>query len=80
MNADIPVTGFFGPLTKSWVKKFQKAHQAEILQPWIDAGFDVSALRDGTGNVFKTTRRFINIMMCAELNLPMPPLTLEENN
>ncbi len=79
MGANLPVNGYFGPLTRMWVKKFQKAHMAEILQPWIDAGFDVAGLKDGTGYVYKTTKRFINIMMCAELNEPMPDLTPDTN-
>lgn len=76
MGANIPVTGVFGLMTKKWVKEFQKKYHAEILQPWMDAGYNVRALRDGTGYVFKTTRRHINLMKCNALNIPMPPLTL----
>ncbi len=74
MSANLPVSGLFGSMTKSWVKKFQKAHSAEIIQPWIDAGHDMSGLKDGSGVVYKTTKRAINIAKCATLNEPMPDL------
>lgn len=74
MGANLPVTGFFGNLTKTWVKKFQKAHRDEIIKPWIDAGYKGSII-DGTGYVYKTTKRAINIMKCEEADIPMPDLT-----
>jgi hypothetical protein len=77
MGANLPVTGLFGPLTKTWVKKFQKTHSADILEPWIAAGYDVGGLKDGTGYVYKTTKRFINLTKCKEAEIPMPALTLE---
>lgn len=76
MGAGLPITGVFGPLTHHWVKEFQKKYRVEILQPWIDAGYNVHALQNGTGYVFKTTRRHINMMKCRELGIPMPELTL----
>lgn len=76
MGANIPVTGYFGSLTKNWVKKFQKKYHAEIIQPWEDAGYPGSDLVEGTGYVFKTTKRWINIMKCESLkNEPMPELS-----
>lgn len=75
MGSTLPVSGFFGSLTKSWVKKFQKAHRAEIIQPWIDAGHNMNGLMDGSGIVYKTTKRAINIAKCATVNEPMPDLT-----
>jgi hypothetical protein len=75
MGTNIPVTGFFGSMTRSAVKKFQKRYYNEIIQPWIDAGFDSADLREGTGFVYKTTIRWINIMKCEALkNDPMPEL------
>jgi cysteine-rich repeat protein len=74
MNAGLPVTGFYGPLTKKAVKEFQKLHHAEIIQPWLDAGFDPKDLKEGTGVVYKTTKRFINITMCSTIQEPMPDL------
>lgn len=76
-GANLPVTGVFGPLTKAAVKAFQKAHHDEIIKPWIDAGYDAKSLKEGTGYVYKTTKRYINIVKCKEAEIPMPPLTLE---
>lgn len=74
LDAKLPVTGFFGNLTKNWVKKFQKKYHTEIIQPWLDAGYKGN-ISDGTGYVYKTTKRHINIMKCSELNIPFPDLT-----
>jgi peptidoglycan hydrolase-like protein with peptidoglycan-binding domain len=73
MDAHLPVTGFFGSLTKKWVKAFQKTHHAEIIKPWIDAGYKGN-IGDGTGYVYKTTKRAINMLKCAEAAIPMPDL------
>ena len=74
MNANLPVTGFFGSMTKTWVKSFQVLHYAETIQPWIDAGHDMSGTKDGSGVVYKTTRRAMNLMKCSSLDIPMPNL------
>lgn len=74
MNAGLPVTGFFGKLTHEWVKKFQVAHRAEIIEPWIVAGHSPRTLDQGTGYVFKTTKRAINMIKCSSLNIPMPEI------
>ena len=75
MNANLPATGFFGQMTKDWVKKFQVKYQDNILKPWKDAGFKGMDLDTGTGFVFKTTKRWINIMKCESLKgEPMPTL------
>ncbi len=76
MGATLPVSGFFGPLTKASVKKLQKANHDAIIKPWIDAGYDAKSIKEGTGYVFKTTKRFINMSKCKEANIPMPALTL----
>lgn len=76
MDANIPVTGFFGPMTHNWVKKFQKQFYGEIIRPWENAGFSGADLQEGTGFVYKTTKRWINIMKCEQLkDTPIPELT-----
>lgn len=66
MGANLPVTGHFGPLTKEWVKKFQELHKNEILLPW--------GLHEGTGHVYITTKRYINLLQCPEMDIPMPAI------
>lgn len=72
MGANIPTTGFYGPISQSWVKIFQEMFASEILAPWQAIGHG----GEGTAHVYKTTKRWINIMVCPELisELPMPPL------
>ena len=72
MNAGLPVTGFFGPLTFQAVKNFQTQYKEEILKPWVEAGLmtDMTA----TGYVYKTTLYAINKMLCPEATLEMPVL------
>jgi len=74
MGENIPVTGYFGGLTRDLVKKFQKKYHAEILKPWVDAGWKGKDLENGTGYVFKTTKRWVNLMKCQSLDLPIPDL------
>ena len=75
MNANLPLSGYFGTMTKNWVKKFQKKYEGEILKPWKDAGY-TGDISEGTGHVYKTTKRFINQLRCADAVLiPMPNLS-----
>ncbi len=77
MSANLPVTGYFGPLTHSWVKRFQVKYAEEIIKPWKDAGYKGKDIENGTGYVYKTTKRHINLMKCSSLDIPMPDLTKE---
>jgi hypothetical protein len=68
-----PVTGFYGTTTFEMVKKFQAHQEAATLKPWQNAGLPT----DGpTGYVYKTTKRWINILKCPQLieNSPIPNL------
>jgi hypothetical protein len=70
---NIPITGFYGTTTFDWVKKFQAHQEAGTLKPWEVAGLST----DGpTGYVYKTTKRWINILKCPEMvaTLPIPNL------
>lgn len=69
MQARLPVTGFFGPLTFAAVEKFQLAYVPDILDPWaIDS--------HPTGYVYLTTRKKINELYCN--NTRTFPLTPEQ--
>jgi hypothetical protein len=59
-------TGFFGSQTQAAVNAFQSKYFGEVLKPWGLAG--------STGYVYKTTTRWINMIECPELTLPMPEL------
>lgn len=72
MGTNMPVTGFFGSMTLDAVKKFQVENADQILTPWVPYG-----LKDGktpTGYVYKTTRRWINLLECQNLDTAMPVL------
>lgn len=78
MDAKLPVTGIFGNMTKSWVKKFQVKHHDEIIKPWYSAGYKGKDIENGTGYVYKTTKYQINLMKCAansKLTETAPDLT-----
>lgn len=64
LGLHIPATGYFGPLTFAAVKQFQTANAAQVLTPW--------GLTQPTGLVYKTTQRWINLMHCKDLNIPLP--------
>ncbi len=66
MGEDLPISGMFGAMTKQAVQRFQERHANEVLTPW--------GLEAPTGYVYLTTKRWINMIVCPELNLPMPTL------
>lgn len=73
MDAGLPVSGFYGQLTYNWVKKFQALHSSTVLLPWTQAGLQTD---DPTGYVYKTTKRWINILKCPDTitSNPIPSL------
>ncbi len=72
LGLKIPVTGYFGPLTKKAVEAFQLKYSKEILAPWL--AFGLPNEMTPTGYVYKTTQRWINKIMCSTLDLPIPQL------
>ena len=72
MQANLPVTGFFGPLTRKAVEAFQLKYWEDILAPWVPHGHAND--HQPTGYVYKTTLRKINNIFCAALDLPIPQL------
>lgn len=73
MGANLPIDGLYDYKTLEWVNKFQVAYDSFILKPWSDAGFPTNG---PTGYVYKTTKRWINIMKCPNLisSTPVPAL------
>ncbi|KKT41943.1 MAG: VCBS repeat-containing protein [Candidatus Giovannonibacteria bacterium GW2011_GWA2_44_13b] len=70
--ANLPVTGFFGNMTHAAVKSFQVREANNVLNPWIAATGSVDP--QGTGYVYKTTKRWINMLHCQALQIEMPQL------
>ncbi|MES2007150.1 MAG: immunoglobulin-like domain-containing protein [Patescibacteria group bacterium] len=73
MNAGLPVTGVFGPMTFKAVQNFQLKHWDEVLAPWVS--FGLTSDHSATGYVYKTTKRMVNLVYCAgAIEIPKPQL------
>lgn len=59
LGLNIPVTGYFGPMTTAALKKFQLLHKDVMLTPWN--------LTKPTGILYLTTLAGINNLICSEL-------------
>jgi len=75
MNAGLPITGYYGPLTIAALNKFQVKYHTEVLQPWTALGLPNEFTP--TSYVYETTRRWINLIVCPSLNLSMPTLQVD---
>ena len=71
LGTSLPVTGYFGSKTLDAVNKFQVANADQILSPWVPLGLPNA--QTPTGYVFKTTKRWINVLECKS-DIPMPQL------
>ncbi len=65
-------SGTYDKATFDAVKKFQVETKAEVLLPWKDTPGGIN--EGGTGYVYKTTKRMINMIKCPALNIAMPEL------
>lgn len=74
MGAKLPVNGTYDVATMNVLKAFQVKYKDEVLTPWANHGLTSDEAANGTGYVYKTTQRWINMLKCAELNLPVPQL------
>lgn len=72
LGINLPVTGYYGPLTYKAVEDFQVKYNGSVLSPWVPYG--LTSGTTPTGYVYKTTQRWINLIMCPSLDLPMPIL------
>ncbi len=66
IQANLPLTGEFGSGTDAAVKQFQSTYAEHILAPW--------GISKPTGFVYLTTQRWMNLMSCGTLDIPMPKL------
>jgi hypothetical protein len=54
------------------VDQFQVKYHSEVLAPWVPYGLPNEFTP--TDYVYKTTMRWINLIECPALNLPIPQL------
>ena len=66
MSANLPVTGFYGPMTEAVIRRFQAQYSDSILSPW--------GIASPTGLVYLSTLRQVNLLECPQLTLPIPNL------
>lgn len=74
LSPKLSVNGIFGLQTYKAVLKFQEQESEYVLKPWVGVTLKKSK---ATGWVYKTTVTRINNIMCPELNLQNPPLTID---
>ncbi len=67
MDTNLPISGFYGPLTFNVTKAFQEKYTNDILALW-------DGLEEPTGIVYETTIRWINKIECPPLALSTPSL------
>ena len=72
MGSNLPVTGFYGPLTLAALNAFQIKYAPNVLTPW--------GLSGPTGIVYLTTLRWINMLECPDLALQLPALVNWSSN
>lgn len=71
-SPNLPVTGFYGPQTTQAVKSFQHYFWPVVLQPWQPYGLTDSQMQTGTGLVYRTTKRWINMLNCPGTKIALP--------
>jgi len=74
MGSNLTVSGVYDLATMQALNAFQVQCKEEVLKPWVDAGSSCN-INQPTGYVYITTQRWINLIMCPTLNLPMPDLS-----
>ena len=72
LGSNIPITGFYGPLTFAKVKEFQAKYGDDVLKPWN--------LNSPTGIVYLSTLRKINNLECPDIMPNLPALVNWSSN
>lgn len=70
ISANLPITGFFGTLTRQAVMDFQLKYASDILAPW--------GITNPTGMVYHTTKKKINELVCTGQTYPLTAAQLED--
>jgi hypothetical protein len=73
MGDNLTVNGIYDQETLNAVNQFQLAYKEEVLRPWVLAEY-LENENTPTGYVYLTTKRWINLLKCPSLNIPMPNL------
>ena len=76
LGTSLPITGYYGPLTQAAVNRFQTKYHTEILLPWVPLGLPTEFTP--TGYVYQATWRWINLIECPSLNLPIPAYKVDD--
>jgi uncharacterized repeat protein (TIGR01451 family) len=77
LGIDLPVTGYYGSSTIAAVDQFQVKYHNEVLSPWVSLGLPTQYTP--TNYVYQSTQRWINLIMCPSLNLPLPALKVDNS-
>jgi len=77
LGLELPVTGYYGDSTIAAVNQFQVKYHIEVLKPWLPLGLPTQFTP--TSYVYQTTQRWINLIMCPPLNLPVPALKVDNS-
>lgn len=64
VGSNLPITGFFGPMTEAAVKAFQTKYFDEILKPW--------GITAPTGLVYLATLWKLDVLECPDATPPFP--------
>jgi len=72
MKENLEVSGIYDTLTFNAVKRFQLKEFMEVLEPW--------GITEPTGYVYITTKRRINMIKCASLDIPIPKWLTPDTN
>jgi uncharacterized repeat protein (TIGR01451 family) len=75
LGINLPVTGYYGSSTIAAVDQFQVKYHNEVLTPWVSLGLPTPFTP--TNYVYQSTQRWINLIMCPSLNLPLPVLKVD---
>ena len=75
LGLNLAVNGVYNAATIAAVNQFQVKYHIEVLAPWVPLGLPTQFTP--TSYVYQTTQRWINLIMCPPLNIPMPTLQVD---